>query len=275
MTKKRFCSVFVPVFLAQGGLQIQQKACRLVPLLTRNASLGVFELFPFLFRIFLESMEENDDLVVFRKKVKRASNVRRKKHDDDVEEKNDEEDALDVSEKILGAKFEQKMRKRAKGLAVTDSAGGAAVVEQTEVIGTEFTEQSNTTELDRAREQFVEEQIARIRRGEAPLQPTVTTLAPTTDNPKFVSGGFHLPDAEVAASRWAGSTKQVPEIELPKAEAERQYAYTKQVMEEQRRKQEQLEAQQHEDKERRVVYNFNALAFGRSRPPHRKPFQHH
>jgi hypothetical protein len=222
-------------------------------------------------------MDDNDDVVVFRKKAKRAGNVRRKKQEGDdgkQEPENEEEEELDVNEKILGAKFEQKMRKRAKGLAVTDSAGATAVVEQTEVIGTEFTEQSNTTELDRAREQFVEEQIARIRRGEQPLQPPVATLAPTTDNPKFVSGGFHLPDAEVAASRWAGSTKQVPEIELPKAEAERQYAYTKQVMEEQRRKQEQLDAQKEEEKERRVVYNFNAVAFGKHRAPHRKPFQH-
>ena len=216
-------------------------------------------------------------MVVFRKKAKRASNVRRKKgegeeHHVDGEE---EEEAADVSEKILGAKFEQKMRKRVKGLAVTDvGTGGSSVVEQTEVIGTEFTEQSNTTELDRAREQFVDEQIARIRRGEEPVMPTITPLAPTTDNPKFVSGGFHLPDAEVAASRWAGSTKQVPEIELPKAEAERQYEYTKRVMEEQRRLKEARDAAQNQDgQQQRVVYNFNAVAFNRNRPPHRKPYQ--
>jgi hypothetical protein len=194
----------------------------------------------------LWKMDGNDDVVVFRKKAKRT-NVRRKKQDGEQED-DDEGEAFDVSEKIMGAKFDQKLRKRVKGLTVTDMGTGTSTVqEKEEVIGTEFTEQSNTTELDRAREMFVEEQIGRIRRGEAPEMPVISTPAPTTDDPKFVSGGFQLPsEQQVIASRWAGSTKQVfysslvcfcfiyniwkvPEIELPRAEAEKQYEYTKKV----------------------------------------------
>ncbi len=127
------------------------------------------------------------------------------------------------------------------------------------MIGTEFTEQSTTTELDKAREQFVEEQITRIRRGEAPELPAPAALVPTTGDPKFVSGGFQMPVEKVPA-RWLGSAKTVPEVELPKAELDKQYEFTKRVMEEERAREEEAKGQ--ERTVRRVVYNFNAIAFG-------------
>jgi hypothetical protein len=131
------------------------------------------------------------------------------------------------------------------------------------VIGTEFTEQSTTTELDKARELFVEEQIERMRRGEQPELPAPSPLVATTGDPKFVSGGFQMP-VESVPSRWIGSAKTVPEIELPKAELQRQYEYTKRVMEEERAK-ELARAEEREDPARRVVYNYNSVAFARKK----------
>lgn len=77
---------------------------------------STFVFFVFCSHSLLRKMEGNDDVVLFRKKAKRANNVRRKKQDDGEEagEENEELEALEVSEKIMGAKFEQKMRKRVK-----------------------------------------------------------------------------------------------------------------------------------------------------------------
>jgi hypothetical protein len=66
------------------------------------------------------------------------------------EEGGEHEDAAD---KVAAAKLEQKMKKRTKGLVAVNEEREVLEDKDTDVgIGTEFMEQTSTTELDKARE---------------------------------------------------------------------------------------------------------------------------
>ncbi len=69
-------------------------------------------------------MADEGDEVVFRKKAKRAASARSKKSR--AGEADDEEEEGDLQDRILGAQLEQKMRKRVKGLAVTETSDKTA-----------------------------------------------------------------------------------------------------------------------------------------------------
>ncbi len=69
--------------------------------------------------------EGGDEEAVFRKKPKRTVSLRSKQPRRENEE---DEDEAGLEDRILGAKFEQKMRKRVKGLVVTEASGQEAQV---------------------------------------------------------------------------------------------------------------------------------------------------
>jgi len=127
-----------------------------------------------------------------------------------------------VQERIIAAKFDQKMRKRAKGLSATSNA--LIVTDDTtggkDVVGYEFTEQSTTSALDEAREAFVQEQIERIRRGEEPVvrKTPVVVGAQIDGGSKFVSAGFGEPASSSSPQQSLG--RDVAEIALPASEAQ-------------------------------------------------------
>ncbi len=141
-------------------------------------------------------------------------------------------------------------------------------------IGTEFTEQTSTTDLDRARERYVEEQLQRIRRGEEPTAPfpkkegSAVGLGNASD--RFV--GEEKP-AEANASHWISASRQVPEVDLGGPEAKAQYEETARVMA-LAKEQERLRATPLPmNPPERIVHNYNALAFQRPRQPKRSDWQ--
>jgi hypothetical protein len=132
-------------------------------------------------------------------------------------------------------------------------------------------EQSTSTELDKARERFVEAQMMRIRQGQGKgkngffffffffflffvvdILNSKEPLLPPPESSRFVSSGFSLP-----ASQSVGSSKMVPEIDIPELEKKQQFEETKRLMEEKQRLDEQNNAAESEKKERRVIHNYN------------------
>ena len=205
------------------------------------------------------------------RKAKRTRHSRKKPRGDREEE--DSEEAEEVHEAILAAKFEQKMKKRTKGLVATTE--GAEEEEEHKdahdmMVGTAFTEQTTTTELDRAREKFVQEQIERIREGKEPLAPSEPVLQaiPKTstlpDNSRFVSGGIQMPDARFSEPAFVQTARVVPEVEI--RGAEEQYQEVKKALEEQKRRDAER-GHEKETKEPRIIHNYNALRFNRQPRP--------
>lgn len=195
------------------------------------------------------------------RKSKRQSHSRRRGRNHDEEE--EEEDAEEIEDRILSAKFEQKLKKRSKGLvAATEGVIEEEKEEEEGVpeVGYAFMKQSTTTDLDRARERFVEEQIERIRNG---LEPIVPTPAAPEGDSKFVSGGFQVPDSRMLDSKFVGSSRMVPEIDLDGSDAQRQYDQMKELLEERRRLDEiaKLSEPSKEKAEPVRIVNYNAQSF--------------
>lgn len=216
-----------------------------------------------MFCLFHFKLYSKLSLKKFKKKTKKSSNSRRKRVlsevEKDGEEANVNEDELEeMQEKILAAKFEQKMKKRSKGLTATTEEGLEDVEEEAEVgIGTEFTEQTSTTALDRARERFVEEQLERVRRGEEVQSSVNVELTASKSDGKFVSGGFVMPES--GSTQWIANNRAVPEVELNEEDTQRQYEETLKALEEQRRR----DAEGREVPQPKKIESFHALGFAK------------
>jgi hypothetical protein len=223
-------------------------------------------------------MAEEVDQIVFKRtsRSSRTSSLRRAAPAAVANDNQGSDEDDDCDSKIVAARLEQRMKKRAKGLHATVEVAesvDALVEAEKEIagIGTEFTEQTSTTELDRARERYVEEQLERVRRGEEPLAPfpktqvgdltTIAPAAPTTD--RFVSES-----QQQQSTLWASTSRVVPEVDLPGDEARKQYDDTKRIMELARaRDQQQPAAPAYLEHEHRAIHNYNALAFSRPQKP--------
>lgn len=209
-------------------------------------------------------MAEEVDAVVFKRHNVRRGQLRAKR---ELDAGSADGSDHDVEDRISATKMEQRLKRRAKGLqAVQDESGDAregATRDDELDIGTAFMEQTSTTELDRARERYVEEQLERLRRGEAPVAwSSLHPMAAVGGSDRFVRSK----EEALENSTCVTASRVVPEVDIQAEEARLQYEATARVLEEARAR-DAARAAAGPPMADRVVHNFNAVAFDRTQPP--------